>query len=97
MTTMGILTVITLVIIYFLMAVMIRGSIKDSIEITSNRRVVSTSLLAFVTCNNKIIIRYGAVLFPLYLCFTVGFFIGEKMYEILIDNDEENRIASWVF
>lgn len=97
MTAMGILTVITLMILYFLMTLMIRGIITDSTEITRNRRVVSTSLLAFVTCNKKIIIRYGAVLFPLYLCFIVGFFIGEQVYEVLIDNDEENRIASWVF
>ena len=80
------------------MALMIRGSITDSIEeVTRNRRVESTSLLKFIINNKKIIIRYCAVLFPLYLCFTVGFFIGERVYEILIDNDEENRIASWVF
>lgn len=42
------------------------------------------------------VIGFGCVLFPLYWCFLYGAFVGEETYKKLIDNNDENRLASWV-
>lgn len=36
------------------------------------------------------------LLFPLFICFACGYYIGTYIYTILIGNNDEDRIASWL-
>ena len=36
-------------------------------------------------------------LMPISFCYMIGAWFGRKMYNILIDNNDENRLASWLF
>jgi hypothetical protein len=38
-----------------------------------------------------------ALMFPLYYCFIYGSFYARAFYNILIENKDENRLASWLF
>ena len=56
----------------------------------------SNTLVIFLRLNRNYLISIGSLLFPLFWCFNIGIFFGNKIYNILIDNKDENRIASWV-
>lgn len=58
--------------------------------------VVSVKMTSFLMIHKNLVATVGMVLFPLYWCFVLGSIFGEKIYRTLIDNDDENRIASWL-
>ena len=61
-----------------------------------NEGVVSVKLINFLQLEKKSVAAYSAMVFPLFWCFMLGCYFGDKVHEILIDNNDENRIASWV-
>jgi len=63
----------------------------------SSRTFFSVDVDYYVQSNEKKIIAFFNVFFPLYIAFRLGEFYARKAYNILIDNNDENRIASWVF
>ena len=87
-----------------LIAVYICGIFLTYVEIDNQRKryynkyegLTSLRLLALLSSESKSISTFGALVFPLYWCFMGGCYFGDKVYEILIDKNDENRIASWV-
>lgn len=58
--------------------------------------IVSTKWHDFLVGKKNLIATFGGLLFPLYWCFIGGCYFGKRIYNILIDNKDENRVASWV-
>lgn len=87
-----------------LVAAYICGIVMTVSDIQTQRRryvnkssgVISNKLINFLERERNTVITFGGILFPLYWCFVGGCFFGKRIYEVLIDNNDENRIASWV-
>ena len=55
-----------------------------------------SSVINYLKDHKKGITFYCGAVFPLYWSFMFGAFIGNEIYNILTDRDDERRIASWV-
>ena len=93
---------ITLSLIYFLIIaiLIIEEGVYDRISKSVNGLSICPyqALYTFFTRINRQnkIAFYATLLFPLYYSFLFGQFIGRIFYSILIDNNHEDRLASWV-
>ena len=85
-----------LIIIYVILAILakkqIRKAIKHYLEDASTK---IPKLEGFIYANAYNLINLGTIIFPITLAFIIGCSVGKHIYDLLIDNDENNRIASW--
>ena len=88
--------IIFMILAYAIIGVSSITTIDNSIYDYKSRTVQSLQMKMFLHDNNKRLIFYGVVLWPLFYCFKFGFFIGASVYKILIDDNYEDRIASWL-
>ena len=86
------------IVIYIIGAVVSINVINISIRqyIEKSHGIVSRKMVRILDHNKDLFIIFGCVLFPLYYCFRFGFFVGRIVCELLIDDNYEDRIASWV-
>ena len=85
-----------LVIIYITLAILAKKQIKKAIKhYIEHASVKVPKLEGFIYTNAYNLINFGTIIFPLTFAFIIGCSVGKYIYEILIDNDENNRIASW--
>ena len=61
------------------------------------KQVVSNSANVFLYKYHGSIEVISWLLFPMYVSFALGAYFGDKIYNVLIENKDENRIASWLF
>lgn len=57
--------------------------------------IVDSALVAKLTNNKKTIITFGAIAWPLYYLFCIGAAFGSDIYNLLVGDNYENRIATW--
>ena len=88
--------IIFMILAYAIIGISSITTIDDSIYDYKSRTVQSHKMKTFLHDNNKRLIFYGVVLWPLFYCFKLGFFIGTNIYKILINDNYEDRIASWL-
>lgn len=88
--------IIFMILAYAIIGVSSITTIDDSIYDYKSRTVQSHKMKTFLHDNNKRLIFFGVVLWPLFYCFKLGFFIGTNIYKILINDNYEDRIASWL-
>ena len=85
-----------LVIIYIILAILAKKPIKRAIKYYIEKASVKEPKLeGFIYANAYNLINFGTIIFPLTFAFIIGCSVGKYIYDILIDNDENNRIASW--
>ena len=93
-----ILVAIFLIVIYaaigFIHTIIVEDRITSYGQKTN--KMLSITLIQFIRRNETYIKYTCSLLFPLYWYFSFGALFGNKVYDILIDNEDENRIASWV-
>ena len=88
--------IIFMILAYAIIGISSITTIDDSIYDYKTRTVQSLQMKMFLHDNNKRLIFYGVVLWPLFYCFKLGFLIGTSIYKILINDKYEDRIASWL-
>ena len=88
--------IIFMILAYAIIGISSITTIDDSIYDYKSRTVQSHKMKTFLHDNNKRLIFYGVVLWPLFYCFKLGFLIGTNIYKILINDNYEDRIASWL-
>lgn len=88
--------IIFMILAYAIIGVSSITTIDNSIYDYKTRTVQSLQMKMFLHDNNKRLIFFGVVLWPLFYCFKLGFFIGTSIYKILINDKYEDRIASWL-
>lgn len=69
---------------------------RISKEYLSRNELCSITAIRFLRANERYILFLMSALFPLWVCFAIGAEYGNTIYEILINKNNENRIASWV-
>ena len=97
MTTIGIVFII---VIYFIGILVSYNSIYNELEKMPNywNQVSSVTMENYVRGHYKMMATYLSLIFPLYLGMKLGYEIGDKIYDIvLIDNEDENRVIAWLF
>lgn len=57
--------------------------------------IVDDALVSKLTNNKKTIITFGAIAWPLYYLFCIGAAFGSDIYNLLVGDNYENRIATW--
>lgn len=57
--------------------------------------IVDIALMEKLTDNMKTIITLGAIAWPLYYLFCIGAAFGSDIYDLLVGDNYENRIATW--
>lgn len=85
----------------FIMPMFIKEDIEKYITLNNTKKTSFTSISAIdwlsVKRHKDHVVTICSVCFPLYLCFKYGKWYGKMFYKILIDDKDENRIASWLF
>lgn len=59
-------------------------------------RFISVSAKLYIDRYYRAMAAMFAVMFPLYYCFRYGSIYAKIFYRILIEDKDENRIASWL-
>lgn len=72
--------------------------VNASIEeyIGKSHGIVLKKMVRILERNKELFVIFGSIMFPLYYCFKFGFFVGKIVYDLLIDDNYEDRVASWV-
>jgi len=96
--TIEIYTIVFIIIFYAIVAIITKPVIEMDIEnYVKNNIFHSISARIYLENYKMHIYVIGSLMFPFYYMFTYGWWFGKKFYSILIDNKDENRIASWLF
>ena len=87
-----------IILFYVLMMFVASMRIKEDIEKYDRKSVfISTVAANYLAVYKRWFVLIGSLLFPFYFMFKYGCWYGKKFYDILIENKDENRIASWLF
>lgn len=57
--------------------------------------IVDIALMEKLIDNMKTIITLGAIAWPIYYLFCIGAAFGSDIYDLLVGDNYENRIATW--
>ena len=86
---------ITIYVIFILIA---QGDIRDDIRYYARRALIkNVSIENYLKRNKSYLIFWGSLLFPIYYCLKYSMFYAKLVYNILTEDNDENRIASWFF
>jgi len=88
------------VLVYVLICLIVRNDVETRIkwynkEAIWKEGIVDNVLVAKLTNNKKTIITFGAIAWPLYYLFCIGAAFGSDIYDLLVGDNYENRIATW--
>lgn len=88
------------IVIYIMLILTLQFNIYSDVEAESKtsirKGIIPLSKIHFFERNYMTIFRISCVIFPLYYFFEIGACVGNVLYNILIQDKNENRIASWV-
>ena len=99
-----VLIIIFLIIVAFSYAIMfhvVKKDVEGKIKSYSNTTIwkegiVNMKVANELLSNKKEISTFVALGWPLYYFFLIGSEYGTDIYEIIMGNDYENRVASWL-
>jgi hypothetical protein len=88
------------ILVYVATYLIVRKDVETRIKGYSNETIwkegiVDNALVAKLRNNKKTIIIFGAIAWPLYYLFCVGAAFGSDIYDLLMGDNYENRIATW--
>jgi hypothetical protein len=88
------------ILAYVATCLIVREDVETRIKGYSNETIwkegiVDNALVAKLRNNKKTIIIFGAIAWPLYYLFCVGAAFGSDIYDLLMGDNYENRIATW--
>lgn len=92
------IAVIMFIVLYIVGAIVTAPHMSRSVKYYNYSRMEdfrSRKLVEFTSENENTIVLFACILFPLAITFETSAFFGKKVYNILIDNKDENRLASW--
>ena len=90
------LTILVYVVTYLIVRKDVETRIKGySKEAIWKEGIVDNAFVAKLTNNKKTIITFGAIAWPLYYLFCIGAALGSSIYDLLVRDNYENRIATW--
>lgn len=93
-----IFTLFFIVFFYVILVLWTSDVIEDDLSRKRWRKIFySISAEFYLDRYKKQLIVIGSLIFPFYYMFSYGWIFGQKFYDILIDNKDEDRIASWLF
>ena len=86
--------------IYVLTCLIAKKDVEERIkgyekETVWKEGIVDMALAAKLSLNKKTIITFGAIAWPLYYLFCIGAAFGSDIYNLLVGDNYENRIATW--
>ena len=86
--------------LYIAIAIVFSDNVKTHIRsyerCDNYENLKSISAWNFIRAKEKMLVFMGSALFPMYICIALGAFFGDKMYDMIIGENNENRIASWL-
>lgn len=95
--TIKMFSLLFIILFYVLMMLVTSVRIKEDIEKYNRKSVfISTVAANYLALYKRGFVIMGSLLFPFYFMFKYGCWYGKKFYNILIENKDENRIASWL-
>ena len=88
------------VLAYVVTCLMVRNDVETKIkryetETLWKEGIVDIALMEKLIDNMKTIITLGAIAWPLYYLFCIGAAFGSDIYDLLVGDNYENRIATW--
>lgn len=90
------LAILTYLIAYLIVEKDIENKVKHyKKETIWKEGVINNSILQYLETNSKKIITFGAIGWPMYYLFCIGSSLGSDIYNLLIGDNYENRIATW--
>ena len=100
MTIMTIIFLLLTVSIYVVICLIVKNDVKHKIkeyreETVWKEGVVNNFFSKQLENNSKKIIIFGAIGWPMYYLFCIGSLLGSDIYDLLIGDNYENRIATW--
>lgn len=97
LNTIKLLTIVFVILIHITISTLCLNNIKDDIrKYCTVGNVFSITADIFLRKNINYLTFLAWLLFPMYISFKIGSYFGILMYNILIHDKNENRIASWV-
>lgn len=86
--------------IYVVICLIVKNDVKHKmkeyrIESVRNEGIVNKLFSKQLENNSKKIIIFGAIGWPMYYLFCIGSSLGSDIYDLLIRDNYENRIATW--
>ena len=88
------------ILVYVAICLIVRKDVETKIkgygkETVWKEGIVDYALVVKLKSNEKTIITFGAIAWPLYYLFCIGSAFGSDIYDLLIGDNYENRIATW--
>ena len=88
------------VLAYVVTCLMVRNDVETRIkwyneETLWKEGIVDNALVAKLRNNKKTIVTFGVIAWPLYFLFCIGAAFGSDIYDLLVGDNYENRIATW--
>lgn len=99
-----IITTVSLILIavlaYVVTCLIVRNDVETRIkryneETLWKEGIVDNTLVAKLRNNKKTIVTFGVIAWPLYFLFCIGAAFGSDIYDLLVGDNYENRIATW--
>ena len=100
MTIMTFTFILLAILVYVATFLIARKDVETRIkgygkETVWKEGIVDNALVAKLTNNKKTIITFGAIAWPIYFLFCIGAAFGSDIYDLLVGDNYENRIATW--
>ena len=88
------------VLAYVVTCLMVRNDVETRIkryneETLWKEGIEDNTLVAKLRNNKKTIVTFGVIAWPLYFLFCIGAAFGSDIYDLLVGDNYENRIATW--
>ena len=88
------------VLAYVVTCLMVKDDVETRIkryneETLWKEGIVDNTLVTKLRNNKKTIVTFGVIAWPLYFLFCVGASLGSDVYNLLLGDNYENRIATW--
>lgn len=97
---MTLILILIAVLAYVVICLIVRNDVETRIksyneETLLKEGIVDNTLVAKLRNNKKTIVTLGVIAWPLYFLFCVGASFGSDVYNLLVGDNHENRIATW--
>lgn len=100
MTMMTFIFILLAILVYVAICLIVMKDVETRIkgygkETVWKEGIVDNALVEKLIDNMKTIITLGAIAWPLYYLFCIGAAFGSDIYDLLVGDNYENRIATW--
>jgi hypothetical protein len=100
MTIMTIIFLLLAVLAYVIICLIVEKDIRGKLgsykeETFWKHGIVNNRISQQLENNSKKLIVFGAIGWPMYYLFYIGASLGSDIYDLLIGDNYENRIATW--